>query len=56
MKNDFPTAARSFILTEWKGGNRLWVIDLVVPFGGEEGFVKDLLIGPFFVENNLIAT
>jgi cytolysin-activating lysine-acyltransferase len=27
---------------DWKSGDRLWVVDLIAPFGGAEEMVKDL--------------
>jgi cytolysin-activating lysine-acyltransferase len=27
---------------DWKSGNRLWVVEVIAPFGGAEEMVKDL--------------
>ena len=33
---------RKLAPADWKSGDRLWLIDLVVPFGGTEEVLKEL--------------
>lgn len=28
--------------TDWRSGNKLWLIDIVAPFGGQDGVLKHL--------------
>ena len=33
---------RRLSFADWRGGDKLWLIDVVTPFGGPEAVIKDL--------------
>jgi cytolysin-activating lysine-acyltransferase len=39
--------ARKLSPVDWKAGDRLWMIDLICPFGGAEKIVEELANGIF---------
>ena len=32
---------------DWQSGDRLWLVELIAPFGGQEEMLKDLQVNVF---------
>lgn len=44
MRTSRPARAAQHVLRpqDWKSGDKLWIVEVIAPFGGAEEMVKDL--------------